>query len=74
MNGLQHGALTHTEQKAIKGPKITSVKPFKRENKRSNLYQNDDREVPSFKTSHLNFNVFNLHNICNSLRNNKNPP
>ena len=30
---LQHGALAHTkhaEQKAIKGPKITSVKPFKR--------------------------------------------
>ena len=32
MNGLQHGALAHTEQQAIKGPKFTSVKPFKREN------------------------------------------
>ena len=28
MYGLQHGALAHTEQQAIKGPKITSVKPF----------------------------------------------
>ena len=25
MYGLQHGALAHTEQQAIKGPKITSV-------------------------------------------------
>ena len=39
MYGLQHGALAHTEQKAIKGPKITSVKSLKRENKRSNLYK-----------------------------------
>ena len=31
MYGLQHGALAHTKQQAIKGPKITSVKPFKRE-------------------------------------------
>ena len=37
--GLQHGALAHTEQKAIKGPKITSVKPSKRENLRSYLYK-----------------------------------
>ena len=28
MYGLHHGALAHTEQKAIKGPKITSVKPI----------------------------------------------
>ena len=40
MYGLQHTALAHTEQKAIKGPKITSVKPFKRENQRSYLYKN----------------------------------
>ena len=39
MYGLQHEALAHTEQQAIKGPKITSVKPFKRENQRSNLYK-----------------------------------
>ena len=39
MYGLQHGALAHTEQQAIKGPKITSVKLFKRENQRSNLYK-----------------------------------
>ena len=38
MYDLQHGALAHTEQKAIKGPKITSVKPFKWENQQSNLY------------------------------------
>ena len=46
MYGLQHGALAHTEQQAIKGPKITSVKPFKRENQRSNLYkQNEKRKT-----------------------------
>ena len=39
MYGLQHGALAHTEQQSIKGPKITSVKPFKRENQRSNQYK-----------------------------------
>ena len=49
MYGLQHGALAHTEQKAIKGPKITSVKPFKRENQRSNLYKNEKRET------HINY-------------------
>ena len=37
--GLQHGALAHTEQQAIKGLKISSIKPFKRENQRSNLYK-----------------------------------
>ena len=31
--------MAHTEQKAIKGPTITSVKPFTRENQRSNLYK-----------------------------------
>ena len=35
MYGLQRGALAHTEQQAIKSPKITCVKPFKRENQRS---------------------------------------
>ena len=40
MYGLQHGALAYTEQQAIKDPKITSVKPFKRENQRSSLYEN----------------------------------
>ena len=39
MYGLQHGALAHTAQKAIKGPKTTSVKPFKREKQQSNLYK-----------------------------------
>ena len=45
MYGLQHGALAHTEQQAIKGPKITIVKSFKRENQRSNLYKNEKRET-----------------------------
>ena len=39
MYGLQHGALAHIEHQSIKGPKTTSVKPFKRENQRSNLYK-----------------------------------
>ena len=39
MYRLQHGSLAYTEQKAIKGPKTTSVKRFKRENQRSNLYK-----------------------------------
>ena len=39
MYGLQHGALAHTEEQAIKGLKITSVKPFKRENQRFNQYK-----------------------------------
>ena len=39
MYGHQHGALAHTEQQAIKGPKITSVKLFKRESQRSNLFK-----------------------------------
>ena len=40
MYGLQCVlALAHTEQKAIKGSKITSVQPFYRENQRSNLYK-----------------------------------
>ena len=42
MYGLQHGALAHTEQQAINGPKITSLKPFKRENQRSSLYKKKD--------------------------------
>ena len=50
MYGLQHGALTHIEHQAIKAPKITSVKPFKRENKRSNLYRK--RETRNTYTLH----------------------
>ena len=46
MYGLQHGAMAHTEQQAIKGPKSTSVTPLKRENQRSNLYKkNEKRET-----------------------------
>ena len=46
MYGLQHGALAHTEQQAVKGPKITSVKPFKRENQQSNLYKTRGSQEP----------------------------
>ena len=45
MYSLQHRVLAHTEQQAIKGPKITSVKPFKQENQRSNLYKIKKRET-----------------------------
>ena len=51
MYSLQYGALAHTEQQAIKGPKITSVKPFKREKQRSSLYKK--REMR---------NTYKLHN------------
>ena len=50
MYGLQHGPLAQIEQqplkgpKIIKGPKITNVKPFKRENQRSNLYKKTRNE------------------------------
>ena len=44
MYGLQHRALSHIEQQAIKGPRITSVKQFKRENQRSNLYKKNKNE------------------------------
>ena len=46
MYGLQHRAEAHTEQQAIKGPKITNVKPFKQENQRSNLYKKGEGLVP----------------------------
>ena len=36
---LQQGSLAHTEQQAIKDPKMTSVKQFKQENQRYNLYK-----------------------------------
>ena len=59
MYGLQHGELAHTEQQAIKGPKITSVKPFKRENRRSNLNKkNEKRET--------RINYINKDNYCTS--------
>ena len=37
--GFQHGALAHTEQQAIKDQKMTSLKPFKREDQRYNQYK-----------------------------------
>ena len=37
--------MAHTEEQAIKGPKVTSVKPFKQENQRSNLYKIEKRET-----------------------------
>ena len=51
MYGLQHGALGHIEQQAIKGPKITSVKPFKREKQRSNLYKIKKQK----RETHINY-------------------
>ena len=44
MYGLQHGAVAHTEQQAIKGPKTTSEKQFKRENQRFNIYKKTRNE------------------------------
>ena len=43
--GVQHGALTHTEQQAIKGQKDTNVKPFKWEKQLPNLFKNEKRET-----------------------------
>ena len=37
--GLQHGFLAHTEQQALKGLKMTSVKASKQEKQRSNIYK-----------------------------------
>ena len=45
MYGLQHEALAHTKQQAINGPKITTVKPFKRENQMSNLYKKRETRI-----------------------------
>lgn len=36
---LQHRGLTYNEQQVIKGPKMTSFKPFKQKKQRSNLYK-----------------------------------
>ena len=52
MYGFQHGALAHIEQQAIKGPKITRVKPFKRANQGSNLYINMINEK---REKHINY-------------------
>ena len=43
--------MAHTEQQAIKGPKLTGVKPFKQENQRSNLYKNEKRDEPHQHTT-----------------------
>ena len=63
MYGLQHGALAHTEQQAIKGPTITSVKPFKREIQRSNLYTKCFRIIRYFDwiTTLSSHSKINLH-------------
>ena len=54
MYGIQHRALAHTEQQAIKAPKITSVKPFKRENQRSNLYKKRKNEKRETRIHYIN--------------------
>ena len=69
MYGLQHGALIHTEQQAIKGPKITSVKPFKRENPRSNLYKIKKRETRNFVFVYCFVFVFFLHSVVSLFAN-----
>ena len=51
MYGLQHGALALVEQQAIKGPTVTSVKPFKPENQRSNLYNKNEKRKTRIITS-----------------------
>ena len=53
MYDLQHGALAHTEQQAGKGPTITSVKPFKRENKGSNLYKKRETRINYINKLHV---------------------
>ena len=71
MYGLQHGALAHTEQQAIRAPKITSVKPFKQENQRSSLlspYQNKKikRHIYNLLYKELFLCLFfsQIHKIC----------
>ena len=60
MYGLQHGALAHTEQLhvAIKGPKNTSVKPFKRKNQRSNLYKNKKKKKNDKRINYINKRLY----------------
>ena len=53
MYGLQHGVLAHTKQQAIKGLKITSVNPFKRENQRSNLYKIKNKKKKTRNEKHV---------------------
>ena len=44
-------AFTHTEQQTKKGKKMTSVKQFKQENQRTNLYKN--RETRNAYEQHI---------------------
>ena len=68
MYGLQYGVLAHTEQQAIKDPKITSVKPFKRENQRSYLFENEKRET---RINYINKQeLLNIRFLCSVNRKN----
>ena len=79
MYGLQHGALALIEQQAIKGPNITSVKPFNRENQWSKqIYiTNEKRETrinlnkQTTTTVHTTFNYFPLSILDCTLRTKK---
>ena len=42
--GLKHGLLAHIKHQAIKDPIMSSVKKFKQENQRYNLYQKTRNE------------------------------
>ena len=64
--GLQHEDLAHTEQQAIKGPKIISVKTFKRENQRSYLYKktrNEKHDLGQVQIFAAGFNVLMVPNL-----------
>ena len=47
--GLQHGALSHTDQQAIKGTQKTrlSIKPFKQKNQPFHIYLKNRIEIHS---------------------------
>ena len=67
MYGLQHGTLAHTEQQAIKGPKITRrVKPFKRENQQSNLYKKRETKntYKLHKQTATTVHQIPVHDVC----------
>ena len=68
MNGLQHGALALIEQQAIKGSKITSVKPFKRENQRSNLYKKRETRINHINKRQLLYIRFLTKDRCKHLQ------
>ena len=58
--GFQNGAFAHTEQQAIKARQMTSVKPFKRENQLSYIYEKREARntyKPYQQTTSLNMRL-----------------